>query len=49
MEQLPLGLLAGSPYRGQCIELHPGDVLLVAIDGILEAAGPSGEEFGLAS
>ena len=24
MEQLPLGLLAGSPYRGQCIELHPG-------------------------
>ena len=46
-EQLPLGLLAGPPYRRQCIELHPGDVLVVATDGILEAAGPSDEEFGL--
>jgi len=48
-EQLPLGLLADQPYRGQCIELRSGDVLLAATDGILEAAGPSGEEFGLAS
>ena len=46
-EQLPLGLLAGPSYRGQSIEIHPGDVLLVATDGILEAAGPSAEEFGL--
>ena len=46
-EQLPLGLLAGPPYRGRCIELHPGDVFRVATDGTLEAAGPSGEQFGL--
>ena len=46
-EQLPLGLLTGPPYRGQSTELHPGDVLVVATDGILEAAGPSDEEFGL--
>lgn len=46
-EQLPLGLLAGPPYRGQSIELRRGDVLVVATDGILEAAGPSDEEFGL--
>ena len=46
-EQLPLGLLAGPPYCGQSIELHPGDVLLVATDGILDATPSSGEEFGL--
>ncbi len=46
-EQLPLGLLSGPPYSGHRIELRIGDTLLVATDGILEAAGKSGEEFGL--
>ena len=46
-QQLPLGLLAGPPYSGHSVELHPGDVLLVATDGILEAADKSGAEFGL--
>jgi sigma-B regulation protein RsbU (phosphoserine phosphatase) len=45
--QLPLGLLAGPPYCGQQTELHPTDTLLIATDGILEAADKSGNEFGL--
>ncbi len=46
-QQLPLGLLSGPPYNGHSIELQPGDVLLVATDGILEASDKSGTEFGL--
>ncbi|MGA9565274.1 MAG: PP2C family protein-serine/threonine phosphatase [Candidatus Korobacteraceae bacterium] len=46
-QQLPLGLLAGPPYQGQSLALQPGDVLLVATDGILEATNKSGNEFGL--
>jgi sigma-B regulation protein RsbU (phosphoserine phosphatase) len=46
-QQLPLGLLAGPPYNGHTVELHPGDVLLVATDGILEATDKSGADFGL--
>jgi hypothetical protein len=46
-QQLPLGLLAGPPYHGHSLKLQPGDVLLVATDGILEAANKSGDEFGL--
>jgi serine phosphatase RsbU (regulator of sigma subunit) len=46
-QQLPLGLLAGPPYRGHSLELQPGDVLLVATDGILEATNKTGDEFGL--
>ncbi len=46
-QQLPLGLLAGPPYQGHSLELQPGDVLLVATDGILEATNKNGDEFGL--
>ncbi len=46
-QQLPLGLLAGPPYYGREIRLQPGDVLLIATDGILEAADKNGAEFGL--
>jgi phosphoserine phosphatase RsbU/P len=46
-QQLPLGLLAGPPYQGHSLELQPGDVLLVATDGILEATNKAGDEFGL--
>jgi hypothetical protein len=46
-QQLPLGLLAGPPYPGHSVDLQPGDILLVATDGILEAADKSGDEFGL--
>jgi serine phosphatase RsbU (regulator of sigma subunit) len=48
-QQLPLGLLAGPPYQGHTMMLYPGDTLLVATDGILEAATKDGTEFGLAS
>ena len=46
-KQLPLGLLTGPPYGGHQTALQPGDTLLVATDGILEAADKSGDEFGL--
>lgn len=46
-QQFPLGLLTGPPYNGHTIELNPGDLLLIATDGILESANRSGEEFGL--
>ncbi|HVP55192.1 MAG TPA: PP2C family protein-serine/threonine phosphatase [Candidatus Eisenbacteria bacterium] len=46
-QQLPLGLLAGPPYTGHDVELQPGDVLLIATDGVLEASDESGAEFGL--
>jgi hypothetical protein len=46
-QQLPLGLLAGPPYLGHTVLLRPGDVLLVATDGILEAVNKAGDEFGL--
>lgn len=46
-QQLPLGLLAGPPYNGHSLDLQPGDVLLIATDGILEATGKAGDEFGM--
>jgi serine phosphatase RsbU (regulator of sigma subunit) len=46
-QQLPLGLLAAAPYQGHSVDLLPGDLLLVATDGILEAARKDGVEFGL--
>jgi len=46
-KQLPLGLLSGPPYCGHQIGLQPGDTLLIATDGILEAADKSGNEFGI--
>jgi phosphoserine phosphatase RsbU/P len=46
-QQLPLGLMAGPPYNGHSVRLGPGDVLLVATDGILEAADKQGDDFGL--
>jgi len=46
-QQLPLGLLAGPPYQGHSVEMSPGDTILVATDGILEAEDQDGTEFGL--
>jgi hypothetical protein len=46
-QQLPLGLLAGPPYQGHSVEMPPGDTILVATDGILEAEDKDGTEFGL--
>ena len=45
-QQLPLGLLAAPPYQGHTVDLLPGDLLLVATDGVLEADKKNGVEFG---
>jgi len=47
---LPVGLLEGAEYQDFAAELRPGDRLLLASDGITEAANPEGvqlEEAGL--
>jgi serine phosphatase RsbU (regulator of sigma subunit) len=46
-QQLPLGLLAAPPYQGHSVQLAPGDLLLIATDGVLEAEGKDSAEFGL--
>ena len=46
-QQFPLGLLAAPPYQGHTVQLAPGDLLLIATDGVLEAETNSGAEFGI--
>ena len=42
-----LGVFPTWKYENSTIELSPGDRLLLFTDGITEAAGPDGQEFGL--
>jgi sigma-B regulation protein RsbU (phosphoserine phosphatase) len=44
--QFPLGLLPVSSFDGQRLEVAPGDLLVVATDGILEVCNKPQEEFG---
>lgn len=44
---LPLGMFANSSYTIERVHLKPGDTLLLYTDGILEAADPSGREYGI--
>jgi hypothetical protein len=46
-EQYPLGLLPISGFTGEAIELKPGDLLVVATDGVLEVCDNKEEEFGI--
>lgn len=46
-EQFPLGLLPVSGFTGGTVPMSPGDLLVVATDGVLEACGRNEEEFGL--
>ena len=46
-EQFPLGLLPVSGFSAQALSTAPGDLLVVATDGILEACDKNEEEFGL--
>jgi hypothetical protein len=46
-EQYPLGLLPVSGFTGEAIELKPGDMLVVATDGVLEICDKKEEEFGI--
>lgn len=43
----PIGLLAEATFSEQSRELRPGDLLVLYTDGIVEAADPEDEEFGL--
>lgn len=43
----PLGLLAGARYLSGEVTVEPGDLLVLFTDGVVEAEGPAGEEFGV--
>jgi hypothetical protein len=45
--QFPVGLLPVSQFDGFCLDASPGDLFVVATDGILEVADKNGEEFGI--
>lgn len=47
-EGVPLGLFASVEYEETVIELQPGDAVVFASDGIVEAMNPQDEEFGSA-
>jgi Stage II sporulation protein E (SpoIIE) len=43
---LPLGLFADRPAAASCVQLNPGDDLILFTDGVTEALNPSKVEFG---
>jgi sigma-B regulation protein RsbU (phosphoserine phosphatase) len=47
IEGTPLGLLPGSDYREEWLELVSGDVLVICSDGISEASDSAGDELGV--
>ena len=44
---LPLGLMPGSSYRLEKLELEPGDLICLYSDGITECADRQEEEYGM--
>ena len=40
-----LGMIQGSGYESDQIELRTGDVLVLFTDGVVEAENPDGEEY----
>jgi serine phosphatase RsbU (regulator of sigma subunit)/pSer/pThr/pTyr-binding forkhead associated (FHA) protein len=42
---LPVGLLPGISYDEDCVQFHPGDVLVIYSDGITESVNLEDEEF----
>ena len=44
---VPLGLLADSAYESLCVQLEPGNGVVLCSDGIHEQTNALGEEFGL--
>jgi sigma-B regulation protein RsbU (phosphoserine phosphatase) len=46
-EGVPLGLLDHTDYREATVELEKGDLLALFSDGLVEAADPEHEEFGM--
>ncbi|HEV2272517.1 MAG TPA: PP2C family protein-serine/threonine phosphatase [Acidobacteriaceae bacterium] len=43
----PVGLFAGATWQERVVHLHPGDMVLAYTDGVTEASGLSGEEWGV--
>lgn len=43
---LPVGLFSGGEYASRLLEMDAGDVLVLYTDGLTEASGPDGDEFG---
>ncbi len=43
---LPLGIIAGTPYTQTAIQLSPGDLLVFYTDGISESTDAAGRELG---
>ena len=41
-----LGILAAAPYREECMQVGPGDMLALYSDGVTEATNSDFEEFG---
>ncbi len=48
VEGVPLGLLANREYEEVTLETEPGDVIVLASDGITDQLNPAGEEYGRA-
>jgi hypothetical protein len=46
LEQFPLGLIPHAQFAAMEIDVEPGDLLLIATDGILETCNPQDREFG---
>ncbi|HZZ39782.1 MAG TPA: PP2C family protein-serine/threonine phosphatase [Acidobacteriaceae bacterium] len=46
-KQYPLGLLPVSGFTGEAMEIAPGDLVVVATDGVLEVCNRRDEEFGI--
>ncbi len=46
---MPLGLMAGMRYDEVVATLHPGELMVLSSDGIVEAHGPAGDMFGFGS
>jgi sigma-B regulation protein RsbU (phosphoserine phosphatase) len=47
VEGLPLGLFASAAYEEIEVKADPGDVLVLASDGILDCDDPNGSEYGI--
>jgi len=47
VEGMPLGLFASAAYEEIEVKAAPGDVLVLASDGILDCDDPSGSEYGI--
>jgi hypothetical protein len=48
LEQFPLGLVPGAHFSDLEVQIAPGDLLLIATDGILETCNAQDREFGVA-